>query len=94
MPADEMTKVMPIANTPNTDVESRMLRTLETERKTFDSAAIAAQRTARTISNSSRTAAPPAKRWRQVGVCAAAEVLADMGAFGGLKHGRGRRQRR
>ena len=29
----QMTKVMPIASTPNTDVDSRMLRTLETERK-------------------------------------------------------------
>src|SRR5208337_972696 len=65
MPADEMTKVMPIASTPNTDVESRMLRTFETERKAFDSAAITAQSTARTISDSSRTAAPPANSLRQ-----------------------------
>ena len=40
MPADEMTNVMPIANVPNTDVESRMLRMLETERNAFDSIAI------------------------------------------------------
>ena len=40
MPADEMTNVMPIASTPNTDVDSRMLRTLETERKAFDRTAI------------------------------------------------------
>src|ERR1700722_19646110 len=66
MPADEMTNVMPIANTPNTEVESRMLRMLETDRKAFDSIAIAAQRTASTISDSSRNAAPPAKRARQV----------------------------
>ena len=33
MPAEEITKVMPIASTPNTEVDSRMLRKLETERK-------------------------------------------------------------
>src|ERR1700728_3371239 len=64
MPAEEMTKVIPIAKTPNTEVESRMLRILETERKAFDSIAIATQRTASTMSDSSRTAAPPAKRAR------------------------------
>ncbi len=64
MPAEQMTKVMPIANTPNTDVDSRILRMLETERKAFDSSDIATQRTASTISDSSRTAAPPAKRAR------------------------------
>src|ERR1700689_4763922 len=67
MPADEITKVIPIAKTPNTDVESRMLRTLETERKAFDSIAIVTQRTASTMSDSSRTAAPLAKRARQEG---------------------------
>ena len=41
MPADEMTNVMPIASTPNTDVESRMLRMLETDRKALDKIAIA-----------------------------------------------------
>src|SRR6202020_3491509 len=44
MPADEMTNVMPIARTPNTEVESRMLRILETDRKGLDSTAIAGQR--------------------------------------------------
>ena len=77
MPADEMTNVMPIASTPNTEVESRMLRVLETERKAFDSIAIATQSTASTISDSSRTAAPPAKRARQEAGAAAvdAEVI-------------------
>src|SRR5271156_326885 len=65
MPADEMTNVIPIAKTPNTEVESRMLRILETDRKAFDSIAIATQRTASTTSDSSRTAAPPAKRARK-----------------------------
>ena len=46
-----MTNVMPIAKTPKTEVESRMFRMLETDRKTFDSIAIATQRTASTISN-------------------------------------------
>ena len=54
MPAEQMTNVMPIANTPNTEVESRMLRMLETERKAFDSIAIARTRTASTISDSRR----------------------------------------
>src|SRR5580693_1770298 len=67
MPADEITNVIPIAKTPNTEVESRMLRTLETERKAFDSIAIVTQRTASTMSDSSRTAAPLAKRARQEG---------------------------
>src|SRR5580692_1817866 len=75
MPADEITKVIPIAKTPNTDVESRMLRTLETERKAFDSIAIVTQRTASTMSDSSRTAAPLAKRARQEG---AAPVEAEV----------------
>ncbi len=70
MPAEQMTKVMPIASTPNTEVDSRMLRTFETERKAFDSAAITAQSTARTISDSRRTAAPPAMRWRHDGEAA------------------------
>ncbi len=76
MPADEMTKVIPIARTPKTEVESRMLRMLETERKAFDRSAIATQRTASTISDSSRTAAPPAKRARHD--AAAAVVDADV----------------
>ena len=38
---------------------------LETDRKAFDSIAIATQRTASTMSDSSRTAAPLAKRARQ-----------------------------
>ena len=77
MPADEMTNVMPIANVPNTDVESRMLRILETERKAFDSIAIVTQRTASTMSDSSRTAAPLAKRARHEGGAAPvdAEVM-------------------
>ncbi len=50
MPADEITNVIPIARTPNTEVESRMLRILETERKAFDSIAIVTQRTASTMS--------------------------------------------
>ena len=72
-----MTNVMPIANVPNTAVESRMLRILETEKKTFDSIAITMQRTASTMSNSSRTAAPLAKRARQEGGAAPvdAEVI-------------------
>ncbi len=65
MPADEMTKVMPIASTPNTDVDRRMLRMLETDRKALDRNAITADRTARTTSDSRRRAAPPAKRARQ-----------------------------
>src|SRR5271163_5003769 len=64
MPADEMTNVMPIASTPNTEVESRMLRMLETERKALDNIAMAPQSATRTISDSSRTAPPPAKRAR------------------------------
>ena len=64
-PADEMTKVMPIASTPNTDVDRRMLRMLETERKALDRNAITADRTARTTSDSRRSAAPPGKRARQ-----------------------------
>ena len=64
MPADEMTNVMPIASTPNTEVERRMLRMLETDRKALDKIAIAAQSTASTISDSNWTAAPPAKRAR------------------------------
>src|ERR1700677_5081162 len=76
MPADEITNVIPIAKTPNTEVESRMLRTLETERKAFDSIAIVTQRTASTMSDSSRTAAPLAKRARQEGAAPAdAEVI-------------------
>src|SRR5271157_2519783 len=65
MPAEEITKVMPIASTPNTDVDRRMLRMLETERNAFESIAIIAERTTRTTSDSSRSAAPPAKRARQ-----------------------------
>ena len=76
MPAEQITKVMPIASTPNTEVESRMLRKLETERKAFDSIAIATQRTASTMSDSSRTAAPPAKRARHE--AGAAEVDAEV----------------
>src|SRR3984885_7333620 len=68
MPADEMTKVIPIAKTPNTEVESRMLRILETERKAFDSIAIATQSTASTMSDSGRTAARPAKEEGAAGV--------------------------
>ena len=64
MPADEMTNVMPIARTPNTEVDSRMLRMLETERKALDSTAIVTQSTASTMSDSSLTAPPPAKRVR------------------------------
>ena len=64
MPADEMTNVIPIASTPNTEVESRMLRMLETDRKALDRNAIAAHSTASTISDSSRTAPPPPKRAR------------------------------
>ncbi len=64
MPAEQMTNVMPIARTPNTEVESRMLRMLETERKALDSTAMVTQSTASTISNSSLTAPPPAKRVR------------------------------
>src|SRR3984957_10295824 len=77
MPADEMTNVMPIANVPNTDVESRMLRMLETERNAFDSIAITMQRTASTMRDSSRTAAPLAKRARHEGGAAPvdAEVI-------------------
>src|ERR1700733_11796322 len=77
MPADEMTNVMPIANVPNTDVESRMLRILETERKAFDPIAIVTQRTASTMSDSSRPAAPLAKRARPEGGAAPvdAEVM-------------------
>src|ERR1700722_19311289 len=77
MPADEMTNVMPIANVPNTDVESRMLRMLETERKASNSIAITMQRTASTMSDSSRTAAPLAKRARHEGGAAPvdAEVI-------------------
>src|SRR5271166_2362482 len=74
MPADEMTKDMPIASTPNTDVDRRMLRTLETERKTFDSAAIATQSATSTTSDSNRTAAAPAKRSRQDAGAAGLEV--------------------
>src|SRR5271166_1102873 len=70
MPADEMTKVMPIAKTPNTEVESRMLRMLETERKALDSTAITTQSRMRTASDSRRTAAPPAMRWRHEAVAA------------------------
>src|ERR1700722_13259833 len=77
MPADEITNVIPIAKTPNTEVESRMLRILETERKAFDSIAIVTQRTASTMSDSSRTAAPLAKRARHEGGAAGvdAEVI-------------------
>src|ERR1700722_2787448 len=77
MPADEITNVIPIAKTPNTEVESRMLRILETERKAFDSIAIVTQRTASTMSDSSRTAAPLAKRARHEGGAAPvdAEVI-------------------
>src|SRR6185437_8644819 len=64
IPAEQMTNVCPIADTPNTEVDNRMLRRLEPERKTFDRRAIAAQRTASTISDSSLTAPPPAKRAR------------------------------
>src|SRR3984885_13072002 len=77
MPAEEITNVIPIAKTPNTEVESRMLRILETERKAFDSIAIVTQRTASTMSDSSRTAAPLAKRGRHEGGAAPvdAEVM-------------------
>src|SRR5271154_2268783 len=64
MPADEMTNVMPIASTPNTEVERSMLRMLETERKAHDNIAMAPQSATSTTSDSSRTAAPPAKRAR------------------------------
>ena len=74
MPADEMTKVMPIASTPKTDVDRRMLRTLETERKTSDSAAIATQSATSTTSDSSRRAAAPAKLSRQDAGAAGLEV--------------------
>ncbi len=59
MPAEQMTNVMPIASTPNTDVESRMLRKLEREKKALESAAIVPVNTARTMSDSKRNAAPP-----------------------------------
>ena len=36
MPAEQMTKVMPIASTPNTEVDRTMLKKLETERNTGD----------------------------------------------------------
>ena len=65
IPAEQMTNVMPIAKTPKTEVESRIFRVLETDRKAFDSIAIATRRTASTMSDSSRTAPPPAKRARQ-----------------------------
>src|SRR5271163_469205 len=64
MPADEMTNVMPIASTPNTEVESRIFRMFETERKALDNIAMAPQSATSTTSDSSRTAAPPAKRAR------------------------------
>src|SRR5271155_3454512 len=83
MPADEMTNVMPIANTPNTEVESRMLRMLETDRKALDRTAIAAQSTASTISDSSRTAPPPAKRARHDAGAAEVEVIGQCSNEGG-----------
>src|SRR5271165_7103161 len=70
IPAEQMTNVMPIASTPNTDVDKRMLRTLETERKALDSAAITTQSTASTSSDSTRNAAVPTMRWRQDGEAA------------------------
>src|SRR5580704_3727026 len=79
MPADEITKVMPIASTPNTDVDRRMLRTLETERNALDRTAITANRTARTTIDSSRTAAPPARRARQGDVGTLVEVEVTKG---------------
>ena len=54
MPAEEMTKVAPIARTPMTEVARRMLRKFETLRKNGERIDIAAIRTASTTSNSSR----------------------------------------
>src|ERR1700677_1764737 len=62
IPADEITNVIPIAKTPNTEVESRMLRTLRSEEKGFDRIPLVPQRTPRAVRDSSRTAAPVAKR--------------------------------
>src|SRR5271165_1217746 len=76
IPAEQMTKVMPIASTPNTEVDRRILRTLETERKALDSAAITAQSTTRTSSDSTRIAAPPTMRWRHDGDAAGVVVEA------------------
>src|SRR6202451_928687 len=67
MPAEEITNVIPIAKTPNTEVESRMLRILEIGRKASDGIAIATKRPASKMRVASRTAAPLAKRARQEG---------------------------
>ena len=50
--------------TPNTEVDNRILRIFETERKALDNTAIRADRTKRTTSDSSLSAAPPANRAR------------------------------
>ena len=78
MPAEQMTKVMPIASTPNTDVDRRILRKLETEKNTLDSVAMIAVSAARTSSDSMRKAALPAMRSRHDGAGRAEVVLVDI----------------
>ena len=53
-PAELMTKVAPIANTPKVAVARMMLKRLFTERNTGESIAIAAESTTKTISDSRR----------------------------------------
>ena len=65
MPAEQMTKVMPIASTPITEVDRTMLRELETDRKTGDRNAMTAVSAASTSSDSKRNAAAPKTRSRQ-----------------------------
>ena len=79
MPAEQITKVMPIASTPITEVDRTMLRELETERKTGDSIAMTATSAASTSSDSKRNAAAPTRRARQDARRAAGEATADIG---------------
>src|ERR1700740_2526863 len=67
MPAEEMTKVMPIAMTPSVAVASRMLRALETLRKYGQAATvITAVITASTSTDSMRKAVALVRRTRQL----------------------------